>query len=81
MANGNQQRCCILGVCCPPGGLAQKAALESWLNEKILTSELVTPTMGRTEINSLVEKWLAELPWEKVAEESSGLADPEGHGV
>lgn len=27
--------CCILGVCCDPGGDAQRADLRSWLLEKL----------------------------------------------
>ena len=27
----NQQRCCILGICCPPGSAGQIAALAEYL--------------------------------------------------
>lgn len=30
----DQQRCCLLGLCCPPGSPAQRASLEAWLREK-----------------------------------------------
>jgi len=62
---GNQQRCCILGVCCPPGGPAQRAALKSWLLSKIAAGaqEAEDQTLSAT-----VDGWLDELPWGEKAE-------------
>lgn len=64
MANGNQQRCCVLGVCCPPGGEAQQAAMRAWLLEKLAL-------VGRAEVGSVdlsdkggaptIDQWLDEL--------------------
>lgn len=60
MAEGNQQRCCILGVCCPPGGADQRAALRSWLLSKLAAGaqESSDQTLAAT-----VDGWLDELPW------------------
>lgn len=58
--------CCILGVCCDPGGKAQRAALRRWLLEKVAS-------IGRAEAGSVdmsdkggkptIDQWLDELPW------------------
>lgn len=63
MANGNQQRCCLLGVCCPPGGAEQRQALRDWLAHKLAS-------VGRAEVASpfgeeqaQLDRWLDELPW------------------
>lgn len=69
MANGNQQRCCLLGVCCDPGGKAQREDLKNWLLEKLgnaLTVD-VKLTSGNT-LEAEVECWLDELPWTEGAE-------------
>lgn len=35
MPCGPQCRCCLIGDCCPPGSAAQRAALKTWLMEKL----------------------------------------------
>lgn len=61
MANGNQQRCCLLGVCCPPGGAEQRAALKAWLIEKIQTSHYGTVSASVQATTADVEAWIVEL--------------------
>lgn len=62
-------RCCLLGVCCPPGGKAQREALRSWLLEKLgnsLTAD--TKLASGNTLEAEVDGWLDELPWTEGAE-------------
>lgn len=52
----NGQVCCILGVCCDPGGGDQRAALEKWLAEKLTTTGLTSEVCAET-----AKSWVAEL--------------------
>lgn len=63
MSNGNQQRCCILGLCCPPGSAAQRAAFKAWLMEKIET--ITEDSRPGKDDSEMVDAWLDELPWKK----------------
>jgi hypothetical protein len=63
MSNGNQQRCCLLGVCCPPGSAAQRASLKTWLLEKL--AEIGRDDFDETKDEDRVDAWLDELPWKK----------------
>ena len=74
MSNGHA--CCILGVCCPPGGAAQRQAFQTWLTEKIQGSHFSTVSGSERETGETVAGWLDELPWK--GEESENLADPSG---
>jgi len=58
----DQRRCCILGLCCPPGGAAQRQALRDWLREKVLPT-VDDPQIARDEL--MIEAWLDELPWKE----------------
>lgn len=57
MSNGHA--CCILGVCCPPGGAKQRTSLKTWLLEKIEADLKLPPS--HTE--AWIDTWLDELPW------------------
>lgn len=68
MANGNQQRCCLIGTCCPPGSAAQRDALQKWLTAKIQGSRFSTVSGSERETGETVAGWLNELPWEDPAD-------------
>jgi hypothetical protein len=63
------RKCCILGVCCPPGGKAQRADLKAWLLDKLglepLNNAAVPPAAAVSHSAPVsradVESWLDEL--------------------
>lgn len=64
------RKCCILGLCCPPGSAAQRADLKAWLLEKVggaLLADYTLATPGST-LESEIDSWLDELPWEQAGE-------------
>lgn len=69
MSNGNQQRCCLIGTCCPPGGAAQRDAFQAWLTKKVISC---IPSISEREAGELVCGWLDELPWETDEATASG---------
>ncbi len=52
---GNQQRCCILGVCCPPP--EQRIQMKAWLLSN-LHRDL---GLHASQTEPIVEQWMAEL--------------------
>lgn len=62
--------CCILGVCCPPGGAEQRADMKAWLLEKLKSARLAEYTKSGegSLLAAEVDSWLDELPWEKAGE-------------
>lgn len=58
-------RCCLLGVCCPPGGKAQRADLKAWLLEKLESMPEHGDPHGVNSHEVMVEGWLDELPWKE----------------
>jgi len=76
--NGGPQRCCLLGVCCPPGSPAQRQALKEWLIAKI-AGAVTADTRFSIEsqgapclLADVVDSWLDELPWEKEPTDAQG---------
>lgn len=59
----DQRRCCILGLCCPPGGVAQRQTLKEWLLVKL--GEMGDDVHPQPDSGEMVDAWLDELPWKK----------------
>lgn len=57
------QRCCVIGLCCPPGSAAQRASLKAWLTDVVLADFPMTDEARERQ----VEAHLAGLPWGKTA--------------
>lgn len=53
--------CCVLGVCCPPGGKAQRKAMREWLVDKLGS---LGQNLLKANHEEMVDHWLDELPWE-----------------
>lgn len=58
------RKCCVLGVCCPPGSPEQRAALKAWLLGHLFGSEMPGKLYG-PDSDTIIEAWLDELPWKR----------------
>jgi hypothetical protein len=75
------RKCCLLGICCPPGGEAQKASMTTWL-DGILAEFPMTDEARAAKVKAHVDA----LPWGKIAAdflgtETGGPADTTGEAV
>ena len=62
MADDPQRRCCIIGLCCPPGSPAQRKAFKAWLVEKLFTADMPGKLYGtERESDVVLDAWLDEL--------------------
>lgn len=65
MNEEERRRCCMLGGCgCGSGSPEQRAALKSFLCEKLVKAGLLAPEGGTLDSEGLVEGWLHELPFD-----------------
>lgn len=72
MPCGPQCRCCILALCCPPGGSEQRSALHGWLVENF------RPLEGHAgSIDVYIDGKLEEL-FRKEEKEGTVIASAEG---
>jgi hypothetical protein len=61
MTEEEKRRCCILGGCgCSPGGAEQRAAMKSWLLEKLFMPDMPGKLYTRSD-DTVVEELLNEL--------------------
>lgn len=70
------QRCCVLGLCCPPGSPAQRQSLKTWLTGKLFQSDMPGKLYGPNS-ETVIDSWLDELPWGTTAADF----DAEGHRI
>jgi hypothetical protein len=61
----DQRRCCILGLCCPPGSAEQRQALKKWLFEKVYA---IVDDPDPEHDALMIDAWLDELPWKEDAQ-------------
>lgn len=62
------RKCCLLGLCCPPGSAEQRADMKVWLVRKLLLTGFTTFSGTIESTEAVVDSWLDELPWEKAGE-------------
>ena len=57
------RKCCILGVCCDPGGDAQRADLEQWLTAKLADFASAGENGPASDVSyaETAKSWVAEL--------------------